>query len=374
MAVGQSAQPFSSPRPRSIPTFSQSQNPNVVMAAWQAQIAANISNPAPQATPQNFTVTNSQGGLTLNWAQVGSGSGADGYEILKSLNGSFKSDLQIIQIPHPSQTTYFDNLGSAAKQCHYRIRTTSGTPQTPQSARGPESGVVAHTSIASGSTTVSTTVRDSATTDKSRAGARLGNYGIFKTPGSAGNSAAAASAGQGATQAGSPGTSAYDPAGAAAAAQTAAEAFTTAQLANYIPEAVISTLGDIVYGSAAATATVLHIGTPGQVLTSTVGGSALWSSNLAINRISTAGSDLAGQVTITASSTTKAVSFAANYTGTAQPAVVLTPTSDPISSGAPIGYWVTYSGSAGAWSGFIANIQSALLANITFNYIVIGLP
>jgi hypothetical protein len=94
--------------------------------------------------------------------------------------------------------------------------------------------------------------------------------------------------------------------------------------------------------------------------------------NLSFNRVSLAGADYAGQATITAASTTKAVAFVANYTGTGQPVIVLTPTSDPLALGVPVGYWVTYSGSAGAWTGFTVNIQTALAGNVTFNYIVVG--
>jgi hypothetical protein len=97
-----------------------------------------------------------------------------------------------------------------------------------------------------------------------------------------------------------------------------------------------------------------------------------YSGNLSFNRVSLAGADYAGQATVTAAATTKAVTFAANYTGTAQPVIVLTPTSDPLALGVPVGYWVTYSGGAGAWTGFTVNIQTALAGNVTFNYIVIG--
>jgi hypothetical protein len=162
-----------------VPTLGQSQDPSVVFAKWQSQIAANVRNVAPQATPQNFSVTNSPGTLTLKWGQVLNSSGADGYEILKSVSGNFKTDLQVIPIGHVNQTSYTDAVGGSTK-CSYRIRTTSGTPQTPQSARGPESGVVAHTSLATTSTATGVTVRDQVTTDKSRSLARLGNYGIFK--------------------------------------------------------------------------------------------------------------------------------------------------------------------------------------------------
>lgn len=179
MPIGQSSQPFSAPRPRALPTVGPNQDPTVAFAKWQSQIAANVRNVAPQATPQNFQVKNGPGTLTLSWGKVQSGSGADGYEILKSQSGTFKTDLQIIPISHVNQTSYTDNFTSAVK-CSYRIRTTSGTPQTPQSARGPESGVVAHTSMPSTSTAGTTTVRDLVTTDKSRSLARLGNYGAFK--------------------------------------------------------------------------------------------------------------------------------------------------------------------------------------------------
>jgi len=96
------------------------------------------------------------------------------------------------------------------------------------------------------------------------------------------------------------------------------------------------------------------------------------SGNLSFNRISKAGTDFAGQATVTAGQTTEAVTFAANYAGTGQPVIVLTPTSDPLALGVPVGYWVTYSGSAGAWTGFTVNIQTTLAGNVTFNYIVIG--
>jgi hypothetical protein len=94
--------------------------------------------------------------------------------------------------------------------------------------------------------------------------------------------------------------------------------------------------------------------------------------NLSYNRINTAGADHAGQVTVTAGNTTQAKAFAANYTGTGQPVIILTPTSDPLALGVPVGYWVTYSGSTGAWTGWVLNIQTALAGNVTFNYCVIG--
>ena len=171
-------QPFSAPKPRSLPTATPSTDINQTLASWQTQLRPLIQNVAPQATPQNFNVTNSRGGLTLSWAPV---SGADGYEILRSLNGSFTDDLQIIPIKNVNQSSYFDPLGGNSTTAHYRIRSTSGTAANPQSQRGPESGVVRHTSIDAADTkSVPVTMFDNATTDITRANARRGNYGAIK--------------------------------------------------------------------------------------------------------------------------------------------------------------------------------------------------
>lgn len=171
-------QPFSAPKPRSLPTVTPTQNINETLANWATQLTPLIQNVAPQATPQNFGITNSRGGLTLNWSPV---AGADGYEILRSLNGSFTDDLQIIPVKNANQSSYFDSLGGNSTTAHYRIRTTSGTAANPQSQRGPESGPIRHTSIdASDTKSVPVTIFDTVTTDITRSNARLGNYGAIK--------------------------------------------------------------------------------------------------------------------------------------------------------------------------------------------------
>src|SRR3954462_6406404 len=137
-------QPFSAPKPRSLPTSTPTQDINQTLANWQTQLNGLVQNVSPQATPQNFGITNSRGGLTLNWSPV---DGADGYEILKSANGSFTDDLQIIPVKNANQSSFFDSLGGNSQTAHYRIRTTSGTAANPQSQRGPESGPIKHTSI-----------------------------------------------------------------------------------------------------------------------------------------------------------------------------------------------------------------------------------
>jgi hypothetical protein len=86
------------------------------------------------------------------------------------------------------------------------------------------------------------------------------------------------------------------------------------------------------------------------------------------------GSDVAGQITIVSGGTSQPAVFNTNYTGTAPPVIVVTATSDVIAAGVPLGVWVTNSGSAGAWSGFVVHISATFLSNVTFNYIVIGTP
>lgn len=81
-----------------------------------------------------------------------------------------------------------------------------------------------------------------------------------------------------------------------------------------------------------------------------------------------ANSDFAGTITVS-SSTTATKTFSVNYTGTAAPIVVLTPTSSPATAA---NYWITYTGSTGAWTGFTVNITNS--TTITFNYVVIGNP
>jgi hypothetical protein len=170
---------FSAPKRRSLPTPTGVQDQSSTLAAWQSQLNPLVSNVAPQPTPSNFSVTNARGGLQLSWAPV---NGATGYEILKSQNGSFTDDLAVIPISGASNTSHFDSLGGASQTAHYRIRTIAGD------ARGPESGVVSHTSLDSAdSASTPTTVQDKFTNDKVRSLARLGNYGAIQSTSSAGN-------------------------------------------------------------------------------------------------------------------------------------------------------------------------------------------
>lgn len=169
------SQPFSAPKPRSLPSVTDNVDISQTLATWKKQLDPIVKTVSPQPTPLNFTATNSRGGIALSWSPVGAG---DGYEILKSVSGSFSDDLQIIPVKNANQSSFFDGTGGNAQTVSYRIRTTSGTASNPQSQRGPESGVVTHKSIdASDTSTKPTTVFDTYTTDATRALSRKGNYG-----------------------------------------------------------------------------------------------------------------------------------------------------------------------------------------------------
>lgn len=176
--------PFSAPQRKSLPTVNN--DTASILQNWKTKLSPVIKRSLPSRTPSNFAVTNSRGGLKLTWSPVQTpedkalGS-PDGYEILKSASGTFTSDLVIIPLKGANVSEYFDSLGGSAQTASYRIRTTSGTANNPQSQRGPESGVVSHTSLDTADTTsVATTIKDTFTNDKTRALARLGNYGAIK--------------------------------------------------------------------------------------------------------------------------------------------------------------------------------------------------
>ena len=193
---------FSAPKRASLPTISGTQNPINSLINWQQQLAPAVTNALPAPTPQNFGVTNSRGGLQLTWSPIPNNDSVDGFEILKSQNGSFTDDLQVIPVSGGQQSSFFDSMGGGAQTAHYRIRATSGTASNPQSVRGPDSGVVSHTSIDSGDTTTKPSTRfDQFTTDATRSQARKGNYGITSYTSSLGQTGGAGS-GSGAGQSG----------------------------------------------------------------------------------------------------------------------------------------------------------------------------
>lgn len=168
---------FSARSPKVLPII---RDPN--LAVWQNALTPILKKALPPATPTNFQATNVRGGIQISWSPLQRNDigkpGPDGYEILRSVDGSFTGDVQIIPVKNAQQTNYFDPFGSATT-AHYRIRATAGSASSPQAQRGPESGTVRHTSLdPSDSKSFSTTVRDNFTTDKTASNARFGNYGL----------------------------------------------------------------------------------------------------------------------------------------------------------------------------------------------------
>lgn len=199
--------PFSSRRQTNLPVAN-----DPTMATWRNTLAPFIKRPLPPAVPQNFQVTNAKGGLSLSWAPVQRTSpshGPDGFELLRSVDGSFTGDIQIIPIKDPQQTSYFDAFGSPTS-ASYRIRATAGSQTSPQSVYGPHSGVLRHTSLdPTDAASNPSTVNDNFTNDRVRATARFGNYGLAQYQGSptiqSGASSGAGSGGGGTTQPSAPG-------------------------------------------------------------------------------------------------------------------------------------------------------------------------
>jgi hypothetical protein len=175
---------------RALPTISNLGQLQAYMQNWNRTINRATARPVPAPMPQNFAATNARGGINLTWSPGSlvapkstrsSTSGApDGYEIIKSPSGNFKTDLTIIPIRDPAANTYFDAVGGAPTTASYRIRTTAGTATSPYAQHGPESGVVTHTSIdATDMSTTPTTKTDNWTSDATRAAASKGKYGAF---------------------------------------------------------------------------------------------------------------------------------------------------------------------------------------------------
>lgn len=151
------------------------------LAAWSSLLRPLITRALPPPPPQNFRLTNARGGLSLTWSPVQRTSvhhGPDGYEILRSLDGTFTGDVQHIPVKNIAQTSYFDAF-STPTVAHYRILCTAGSNSNPQSARGPHSGALSHLSLDPSDTASTPTTRlDTYADNHVRSTARFGNYGL----------------------------------------------------------------------------------------------------------------------------------------------------------------------------------------------------
>src|SRR5271154_1403971 len=107
---------------RALPTISNVNQMQQYMANWKSSVTRGLRRPVPAPPPQNFMATNARGGISLTWAPaslnaqknaspIGSPGGPDGYEIIKSASGNFKTDTTIIPIRDPTSNTYFDATG-----------------------------------------------------------------------------------------------------------------------------------------------------------------------------------------------------------------------------------------------------------------------
>lgn len=85
------------------------------------------------------------------------------------------------------------------------------------------------------------------------------------------------------------------------------------------------------------------------------------------NHVQSSSTDVCGTATIASGGLGVAVTYSSPFTGTNPPVVVVIP-KQPVTSF----YFVTDTGSAGAWTGFSITIASVVVGNKPFNYFVIG--
>ena len=175
-------------QPRVLPVISDTKQLQQYLVSWRSKLNQTLKTTTPPPPPFNFTATGVRGAINLAWSalnvgavgkgQLGQNSGGpDGYEILKSASGTFGSDVVTIPLRDINQTSYTDPVGGNVTTVYYRIHATAGTPSSPHSVTGPDSGVVKATSIDSNDTvTTPVTTRDNYLTDSIRATARFGRY------------------------------------------------------------------------------------------------------------------------------------------------------------------------------------------------------
>lgn len=175
-------------QPRVLPVIGDPSQLHQYLNSWRSKLNQTLRSTPPPPPPFNLTATGVRGAIQLTWAAINVGTvgkgqlgqdsgGPDGYEILKSLSGTFGSDVVTIPLRNINQTSYTDSVGGNVTTCSYRIHTTAGTQSQPHSITGPDSGVVKATSIDSNDTvTTPVTTRDNYLTDSIRATARYGRY------------------------------------------------------------------------------------------------------------------------------------------------------------------------------------------------------
>jgi hypothetical protein len=135
----------------SLPTITNQAQMLQYLQIWRQQLNPVVSSPPKLRSPFNFRASSPVGtvGIQLQWEPV---PGADGYIIEFSSTGDFSGANTLVAIHSGTQTSYFDNIGTASVKRWYRIQTTSGTASQPQSVEGNTSAPI-NATTGSGSTT-----------------------------------------------------------------------------------------------------------------------------------------------------------------------------------------------------------------------------
>lgn len=111
---------------------------------WRQQLNPVVNQPSRRRTPFNFRASSVAGalGILLSWENV---RGADGYTIYYSANGDFSARSVLITLKDSAQISYFDNIGTSGVKRYYRIASTAGTVNQPQSVIGIQSATISQT-------------------------------------------------------------------------------------------------------------------------------------------------------------------------------------------------------------------------------------
>lgn len=128
----------------SLPTITNLSNAVQYLKIWQQQLNPVVSSPKPPRSPFNLVTKSVAGttGIALSWETV---RGADGYVIYYSDTGDFSANNVLTKITNPAQKGFFDDLNASGKTRYYKIASTAGTQNAPQSVLGNTSAPISAT-------------------------------------------------------------------------------------------------------------------------------------------------------------------------------------------------------------------------------------
>lgn len=130
----------------SLPVISSLEQLLPALKIWQQAINPVINTPVAPRAPFNFHAVGGAAGatgITLNWESV---KGADGYEIQSSTTGDFSTAPIIATLTNLASTSFFDSTAITSVKKWYRIRSTTGTTNSPHSIKGIWSSPIFNTS------------------------------------------------------------------------------------------------------------------------------------------------------------------------------------------------------------------------------------